>query len=281
MPDGSTDFSPDAPGTTDAKPITPSVERDSSSIAFPYVNLKETIVVARAVHQSGVALSRDQIAGALKVASGSGNFSIKLGAARMFNLLEAVGGKYQLTETGHNVLSSNETEAQMGRRDAFLSVPLYKRAFSEFRGRTLPGRPLGLEQSFVSFGVAPKQKTRARWAFESSAQFAGFFAGGKDRLVEPIITATAQAQAGSMTKDHDRTDVLDVQDTDDPLQEQLIQGLLKRLPKAGTDWDYAKRVQWLRLFASVFDMVYTTPAGPDNGDDTTAAYLVDVNLKKI
>lgn len=265
MPDGSTEFTSDPASNSDTTVprVSSGSEREVSTIAFPYTSLQDAISVARAIYDQGcVPLSRDQIAAAMKVAVGSGSFSLKVGAARMFNLVANVGGKYQLTDTGHDVLSSNEAQAQAARRDAFLHVPLYKRAFTEFRNKLLPPRPLGLEQAFVTFGVAPKQKDKARWAFEKSAQFAGFFSGGNDRLVEPVIGPVSRAtEASQKTGEAEASTAVDVthHKTTDPTKEPLIHGLLIRLPEAGTEWSHEKRVRWLQLFASVLDMVYTAP----------------------
>ena len=252
---------PDSTATADAKVQQTPVEREVSTIAFPYANLEDAMGIARAIFdQGGVPLSRDQIAVAMKAAVGSGSFSLKAGAARMFNLVANVGGKYQLTDIGQRALSSNEAEALAARRDAFLSVPLYKRTFTEFRNRALPPRPSGLEQAFVSFGVSPKQKDKARWAFEKSAQFAGFFSGGNDRLVEPVVQSRAQAILSKIAADNSESEralektscASPTNATDDP----LIRGMLDRLPAPGSVWDYDKRVRWLQIFASNLDMVY-------------------------
>jgi hypothetical protein len=49
----------------------------------------------------------------------------------------------------------------------------------------------------------------------------------------------------------------------DVTKDPLIHGLLIRLPDAGTEWSYEKRLQWVRLFTSVLDVVYTAPSNDD------------------
>jgi hypothetical protein len=44
-----------------------------------------------------------------------------------------------------------------------------------------------LERELVQIGVAEKQKHTARLVLERSAQYAGFFEHGKDRLVMPGV----------------------------------------------------------------------------------------------
>ena len=154
------------------------VKAGRSEIAFPYLPLDEALSVPQAIHENGsVPCSRDQLAVAMKMAPGSGAFSLKLGAARMFGLVESQEGRYQITPLGDQAISSDEIAARTARVKAFYSVPLYKRTYEEFKGKALPPRPRGLENAFASFGVAPKQTDKARQAFERSAQFAGFFSG--------------------------------------------------------------------------------------------------------
>jgi hypothetical protein len=152
------------------------LEREQSSIQFPYMDQDAGVAVARAILTGGgVALSRDQLAGVMNLASGSGNFVQKVATSRIFGLVAFVGGKYELSNLGFDILDSDEKRQKAARAASFLSVPLYRRTYDEFRGKQLPPRPHGLEQAFVKFGVAPKQKTNARLAFDKSALQAGFF----------------------------------------------------------------------------------------------------------
>src|SRR5207245_1278707 len=126
-----------------------------------------------------------QLAGVMKLSVSSGNFVLKVATARMFGLINNVGGKYELSPLGFSIVDA--TRQRAARAEAFLNVPLYKRAYEEFKGKQLPPRPHGLEQAFLKFGVAPKQRAVARQSFERSARQAGFFAASEDRLIEPII----------------------------------------------------------------------------------------------
>lgn len=144
--------------------------RELSTIAFSYMDLEAAISIALGIFQGGgVPLSRDQLAGMLSLSLGSGNFVTKVATARMFGLVNFVQSKYELTDLGFSILDSDEKRHRKARADAFLTVPLYKRAYEEFCGRQLPPRPHGLEQAFLKFGVAPKQGKRARLAFDKSA----------------------------------------------------------------------------------------------------------------
>ena len=126
MPDGS--FTPnllEPERTDDTAATAPHKDpRDVSTISFPYADLETAIDTARAILKAGgVPLSRDQLAAAMNQKAGSGNFSVKAGAARMFGLAETVAGKYQLTRLGFDILDSDETRVKAAMARAFLSVP--------------------------------------------------------------------------------------------------------------------------------------------------------------
>ena len=256
MPDGSYQLVPEGRQENEDSPS----ERGTSTIAFPYAGLADAVDIARTIwEQGGVGLSRPQIEAALRANHKEGNLSAKLGAARIFGLLAAAGGQYALTDLGHQVLSTDESTAKAGYRDAFLKAPLYRRLYDEFYGRSLPPSPEGLERTFAAFGVAPKQTAKARWAFENSARVAGFFHAGRDRLVEPIIKPTTRAGAilrdlAMATSPAAPEDM--ARHPGDATKDPLIAGLLMRLPKAGEIWDYEKRARWLQLLAANLDAVY-------------------------
>ena len=185
--------------------------RALSTIAFPYMDLEAAISIASGILKGGgVPLSRDQLAGVLVLSAGSGNFVTKVATARMFGLVGFAQGKYELTDLGFSILDSDEKRQRKARAEAFLTVPLYKRTYEEFRGRQLPPRPHGLEQAFLKFGVAPKQRKSARIAFDKSATQAGFFPNGNDRLIEPIIGAPS----GAFVRDSEDEDEVEDREPD-------------------------------------------------------------------
>src|SRR5271167_1748691 len=78
----------------DEKPATPGAPKirakaAKSDIGFPYVHLEEALVVPKAIFDhGGVPCSRDQLAVAMKMSAGSGGFSLKVGAAKTFGLID-------------------------------------------------------------------------------------------------------------------------------------------------------------------------------------------------
>ena len=236
--------------------------REVSTIAFPYGDLDDAIDVARALHSSGgVPLSRDQLAAVMKLEPGGGGFNTKAGAARNFGLMETVQGKYQLTQLGFDILDSARERA--AKAQAFLFVPLYRRVYEEFKGRQLPTRPVGLETAFVSFGVALKQKDKARQVFERSARLAGFFPNAQeDRLVEPIVGLTPlppMASAAPHVFYGGGPDTQETAATMAPVRTGLnpfIEGLLSELPEKGEMWSIEEQGHWLQAAAQIFRILY-------------------------
>jgi hypothetical protein len=237
-----------------------------STIAFPYRDLEQGVAVAQAIHNAGaVALSTDQLAGVMGLQAGSGNFVLKVMTARVFGLVSYNAQKYELTDLGFEISEKDDKRQKAAKAKAFLTVPLYKRTYDEFKGRQLPPR-LGLEQAFVRYGVSAKQKEAARQAFEKSANQAGFFATGNDRLVEPIIAGgsappprpPADDEGGSNGNGgnggSNRRRVESEYETSG--LHPFIRGLLDTIPEPGTNWAMEGRAKWLQAAANIFDLIY-------------------------
>lgn len=231
---------------------------DRSTVVFPYTHLEDALTIAQAIHENAVPLNRAQIAGLMQADPSSGGFSLKIGSARTFRLIESIDGRYKVTDLAERMLSSDETEARRARREAFLNAELYEKVYETYRNKPLPSRPVGLENAFVQFGVAPKQKDKARLAFERSAHFAGFFHAGKDRLVEPIIAEGSSShrtvvESGGVVS---MANTLQKDGMPPAAQQLLIKGLLERLPSPTETWSLDERVRWLRALAVNLAMIY-------------------------
>jgi hypothetical protein len=238
-----------------------------STIGFPYRDLSNAIAVAQSIlGAGGVALTVEQLAGVMDLQVGSGNFVMKLASARAFGLVTYQNSMYALTDLGFEILDKDEKRQRQARRDAFLNVALYKRTYDEFRGRLLPPRPHGLEQAFVKFGVSAKQKEAARQIFEKSAQQAGFFDTGTDKLVEPIIAGGSSPPPAAPTIDEPSNS--NGRQVSEVIAEPklrgrhpFIQGLLDTLPEPGTNWGVEGRAKWLMAAAHNFDLIYMGAGG--------------------
>jgi hypothetical protein len=230
-------------------------KRTRSSISFPYNDQDDAMRVLQALHNNaGVECDINQLAGYLKQPPTSGTFRIRLYAARSFGLIEMErGGKVRLTGLGQRAVDPDQEAA--ARSDSFLTVPLYEAIFEKYKGYTLPP-PKALEREIEKLGVAPKQTDRARQVFERSAQQAGFFAQGSDRLVEPAF----KDKGGPLTKPISQSaKQYGSHGGDDGGGRELhpfIRGLLETLPEPKTEWSGRDRVKWLNAAAQIFDLIY-------------------------
>jgi hypothetical protein len=225
-------------------PSPEAVRRERSTIEFPYYDLADAEQIASTVHQLGTTCSIEQLAGALRVVPDGGGFRTRLSAARIFGLISLERGTVTLTDLGARICDSQQEKA--ARVDSFQVVPLYKGVFEQFRGKTLPP-PTGLEAAMVNLGVAPKQKERARQAFQRSAKHAGFFDVAPDRLVPPALGRPVPLP-------EERKDTgMQGKDGQYPT---LIEGLLKLLPDDGKEWSLDQRKKWLQALATNLDVLY-------------------------
>ena len=157
--------------------------------------------------------------------------------------METIAGKYQLTELGFEIVDPAQQKDAMVR--AFLNVELYKKVFDEFKGKQLPPRPHGLEAAFVRLGVRPKQKDRARTAFDKSARAAGFFPNGnEDRLVMPFGMSNGMTLSGGGDEDAldggitvvPATPTVPVHPSSPGIHKSIL-GMLDELPPSKTEWE--------------------------------------------
>lgn len=237
--------------------------REMSSVQFPYADLEEGLSVARVIHQQGGhPMSREQLAAVFKQKVTSGAFVTKVSAGRMFGFLElTAAGRLQISALGYEALDTDESRARGAKARAFLNVELYRKLYDQYRTTQLPPRPLGLEQAMVGFGVAAKQKTNARYAFDRSAKQAGFFDHGSDRLVEPVIGPATSPPDERASNGNGVVDPMPK-----PPERRLngvIAALIDELPPSGAKFDGKSRGRWLTMMKMAFELAYgPEPASP-------------------
>ena len=121
-----------------------------------------------------------------QTASG-GTFRTRVGAARIFGLVETGQGRITLTQPGRDALDNSGKE-RAARITAFLNAELFGVMYDQYKGNALPPPP-AIERQMEQLGVSPKQKERARQTFMKSAQYAGFIDSSSGRFVKPGIAA--------------------------------------------------------------------------------------------
>lgn len=228
-------------------------KRERSSILFPYQTLDDAIAIAKAIHElHGSSCQYDQIAAHLKQSPNSSGFRIQVGSAKTFGLVTTGQGTVTLTTLGTKICDPQQERA--ARVEAFLAVPLYNAVYEKFKGNALPPTT-GLEAAVVSMGVAQKQKERARQVLQRSAQQAGFFQFGNDRLVLPAFKASAAPIVNP--PEPEEPEKKKTKDEDDEELHPFIRGLLKKLPAPDSEWPMDGRAKWLQTAANIFDLMYT------------------------
>lgn len=237
----------------DAKPGSEAARKNEvSSIVFPYGDLDSAITVVRAVmDNAGTSCTLSQLAGYLDMQATAGGFRARIAPARIFGLAEFDRGNVRLTEAGQRILTEDTEKA--ARVAAFLNVPLYKAVFDKFDGMALP-KGIALEQEMQRMGVASKQTDKARQAFERSAQQAGFFARGKDRLIEPALD---RADPPAPKNEEQKPGGGGGGGSNlDP----VIKALVDKIPSPTSEpsWATEEQVKWLQMMAMAFGMIYRT-----------------------
>jgi hypothetical protein len=228
-------------------------ERQRSTIGFPYMDLASAIDLAEAIFKNvgGGECDDTQLAAWSEQSSKSSTFRVQVYAARLFGIISGEASRHTLTELGLSIV--DQQRSRQAKVEAFLKVPLYSAIFNKFNGTQLPPAA-ALEREIVALGVAPKQKERARQVFDRSADQAGFFAHGKDRLVRPgiapgaaapppVVEPERKAHGGGGGGGGDHVD-------------PLINALIQKLPDTADEWPVADRVDWLRLMAMAFQIAY-------------------------
>ena len=246
-------------------------QRERSTIGFPYNHLDDAVKVAKAVHDLGDRCGHDQLAPKLGYKSvDNGAYTLKLAAARHFGLITSSKDGVNLNPLGHQIVdSARETRA---RATAFLTVPLYKALHEKYKGYPLPPTNIGLEAVLVELGVAPKQKDKARQALQRSAEQAGFYSQGRDRLVAPVETGESPTGIEASTGEDDRSGGGGARGGGGSQLPTLIKGLIEKLPAEGSVWSQDDQKQWLEAATVIFGLVYKVerqalPAPRQNGSD--------------
>lgn len=232
--------------------------RERSTIAFPYSDLASSMELVTAIHGNvgSGQCSDDQLAPWTKQSPKSSGYRTQVASARLFGLIEVPSsGQYRLSEVGRRAVDPQQQRAALA--DAFIKVPLYSALFNKYIGSVIPPAA-ALERDIEGLGVSSKQKGRARQIFERSAQTAGFFEQGKNRLVRPGVAPSDPAE-----KSENSREKVGGGGGGEGRDHPFIEGLLLKLPKPDTEWPIADRAKWLQTAANIFDLMYKGEGGID------------------
>jgi len=235
----------------EASPKDTKQSRQRSTIAFPYTDLDACMAMANAIHEHvGLGDCDDsQLAAWTDQSPKSSGFRVQLYAARGFGLLSGEAGQHKLTDLGKAIVDPNQVREAKAK--AFLMVPLFKALYENYKGGVIPPAA-ALEREIVSLGVSEKQKGRARQVFERSAEEAGFFEHGRNRLVMPGLPLRDEKTAGDKKEANGNGNGSEGGGGGlDP----LVRAIIDKLPKKGP-WKVADRVMWFQMLAMACQMAY-------------------------
>jgi hypothetical protein len=229
--------------------------RQRSTIQFPYNNLGDATEVAQAIHShAGTGDCDDsQLSAWMNLSPKSSGYRIQISAARMFGLIETTAGRHKLSPLGRTIVDPQRERDARAR--AFLTVPLYRVIFDNYKGGVLPP-PAALERDMVAMGVAEKQTSRARQVFERSAEQAGYFEHGKSRLVMPAVSIREDDPPPPPADEIDKGGKGGNGGGSDLSLDPLLLALLKKIPDVEKGWPAAQRVRWFRTFAMNVSQIY-------------------------
>ncbi len=234
--------------------------RQRSTIAFPYSDLASAIQMAEAIHSNvgSGECSDDQLAPWTNQSPKSSAYRTQVASARHFRLIEGGSGSgmHRLSDLGRRAMDPSQARAALV--DAFLSVPLYREVYDKYSGGVVPPAA-ALERDMQGLGVADKQKSRARQVLERSAERAGFFEHGRNRLVRPGVTTPQNDPPVNEVDENPNHGGGDGSDGLHP----FIQGLLGSLPEPDSEWPIPERAKWLQTAANIFDLMYEGEGGID------------------
>jgi hypothetical protein len=136
-------------------------------------------------------------------------------------------------------------------------VPLFAAVHDKFKGGVVPP-PAALEKDLVALGVASTLSDTARRVLERSAEQAGFYETGRDRLVMPGFVPPEPSPSEMLGEGNGsgggtgggtgsgggggQTVELDL----DP----LLIALLKKIPDTNKGWPGPNRVRWFQVAAN-------------------------------
>lgn len=254
-----------------AQPASSDEKRGFSLNGFPAHDFDDSLRVAELTLQRGGGIADlDQLAAWLGYStSASGTFASRMASSRYFGLIgPAKNGKVSITDRARQIVApvmpEDAVEAKM---NAFLDVPLFKRAFDRLRGSALP-QDVGLRNLFSNeFQVPAVKAGLAVRLFKDSAKQTGFFEAAPDRLIKPSVGASPAAMPSTppASPSSDRNAGLDTLPArrqtsvgvDGPSSvHPAIVGLIRELGEKGPTWTMEGQKGFLDAFTGLVKFIY-------------------------
>jgi hypothetical protein len=243
-----------------------------SGTPYAYFDLNDSLEVARAVHdRGGGSCARDLVAVALGYSTTkSGAFVSRIYAAKAFGLITIAGDSIATTERAISILHPvMESDEIVGRRDAFLAVPLFQKVYEKYKGGPLP-QESGLKNLLkTEYGIVEDRIKPALRVMLASAEQAGFFAaaGNKSRMIAPTgivhtgvgkldaLPSKLEGEGQPERSKQQSTSSGGGGDGSGSVHPALI-AMLRELPRSGSVWQKSKKELFMIAFRSIIDVVY-------------------------
>ena len=125
---------------TPGRSRTPRKARQRSVFLFPAYDFNTALDIARRVEENGGgSLTEETLAINLGLSAKSSGFRLKSLAARQFELITKQGNILTTTPVAKAILKpTSNGDADRGKREAFLSIPLFQAVCERYRGHPLP-----------------------------------------------------------------------------------------------------------------------------------------------
>jgi len=168
-----------------------------------------------------------------------------------------------LTDLGRKILNP---DAQAGALvTAFLNVPLYAAMYDKFASGKLPP-DTGIEAEMIRLGVPRKQVQKARQVMIRSAETAGYFRAGRDRLIRPPVGSITNGHGDAPAPGKPFVPPAEVVSLAEP---PLIKGLVAKLPPEGERFTSKQRQRWLDAAKLNLELIYVVDDDDDRDAGTT------------
>ncbi len=238
--------------------------REKSGISFPYMDLKSALEFAQAVYaRNGSSECRfEEVAGQMGLSPTSSGFRVRVATARLFGLTQKARGSNLVCLTDLGLRAVDASTERKAKADAFLAIPLFKKVYEEYLGMTLPP-PDALRRQMESFGVPSGQTDRARQVLLRSAETAGFFENGRDKLMMPGHLG-GESDGSAPTDSHVQQNRQKRSESgngasgpsDDDEIDPVITALLAHLPPRKTMWPKSEQDAWIELLRGSLRFIY-------------------------
>jgi hypothetical protein len=148
-------------------------------------DLEASVAVARVVENAGGTITPELLAAALGYSgTNNGTYLTRLANAKLFGVVGGRGTRVEITDRGRRILAAGEAVASDARRDAFMTVPLFRAVWESLPAGPLGGRTELADRLVEEFGEPGDKAPVVAGKFFDSALQAGLIQVRRDGKYE-------------------------------------------------------------------------------------------------